>query len=167
MELKKSKIKRRKYVKIAWIYFILFVFVLPVMSYLSSYILPPELNSGGLLSILLGSICISFIPSLCIFGGFLIHCYSLSGTQTMHLFENEAVYSLYNGSLDNREVYTFYIDKLKGYKKSSRNIKIYGEFKKKTVDRFGVHNSVAKRLTIARTFEQEEELLTFFDKIII
>ncbi|MFA9397770.1 MAG: hypothetical protein ACERKV_05830 [Clostridiaceae bacterium] len=170
MEMVKSKIKRKEYIKPAWIYFLLAVLVIPMIIFIIVWNVPTTENLSKTIQNIVIFISVGAftmeIPNLCIFGGYLGFCYGITGTSKITLFDDVMVYSKYSGSMGNRETITYYIKKTDSVVLTKRTMKIKGGFEKKITG--GTTNSEIKKrakvVNIPRVFEDEEKILAFLKK---
>lgn len=106
------------------------------------------------------------IPNLCIVGGYYLYCASRSGVQTLNLFDDELIYSFYSGSGDNRTTNTYHIKAIKSFTFTDRTLTIKGKIKIKESGEFTGSKEV-HRVTIPRTFDNEELVFDFFKRITV
>lgn len=163
LELKLDPEKRKKVLRpVKWL-FVLLTFGIPLLSLTLMLLIPREVYYGKPLAYLLGLGICSFIPFLCIAGGYALYCSSRSATQRVFIYPDKLVYTFYSGSLWNRTHETYVIRAIDSYRLDNRFIRLRGNFVQKSTGRHNFDTKV-HRLRIMRTIEQEERLLAILYK---
>lgn len=162
MNIKISRIKRKRYMLFARMMFLLFVVVVPLCAWFLIQTLPLDYYYGNFFGFILGLLVISFIPALVVAGGYWLYCSGRSLTNSLSLFDDALLYSYYSGSLGNRTTSIIEVKKFSSYALKKRNFIIEGMFLR---DDEGVlkGNKVVKKIKIPRVFEDEEKIIAFLD----